>query len=50
MLGKKPKDKIKELVDLQDRANTKHTEALNRMIRNNKTISDHAKHRPAQTG
>ena len=46
MLNKRPKDKIKELVEQQDINSTRNIEKMHNVIRNNQTISDFAKHLP----
>jgi hypothetical protein len=50
VLNKKPKDKIREVVEQLDINGTQNVEKMKRIIRNNKTISDHAKHLPDKKG
>ena len=46
MLRKTPKEKIKEIVEHMDINSLKNKDKIKNMIRNNRTISDYAKHLP----
>ena len=50
MFTKRPKEKIKEIVDLLDPGSQRNVDKMKNAVRNNKIISDYAKHLPDKKG